>query len=157
MKNAVSLMCFSLLSLLAGCSEQEYGVNNTVTGAVAGSALGAGVGAIIGNQSGNTGAGIAIGAGAGALGGAMIGAQGDAQRQRSEDQDERLRRQERELERQRREIEELKHVPRYDDDRPGRPIYSNGSPQRDPDDPYYHDNRDDRLVDDTDDDFKQDL
>ncbi len=87
----------------------------------------------------------------------MIGAQGDAQRARGEDQDERLRRQERELERQRREIEELKRVKGYDENRPGRPIYSNGSTQQDPDDPYYRDNRDDRLVDDTDDDFRQDL
>ena len=166
---ALSIVCLSFLSSLTGCSEQEYGVNNTVAGTVAGSALGAGVGAVVGNQSGNAGAGVAIGAGAGALGGALIGAQGDAQRHRTEDQEERLRRQERELERQRREIEELKRSRQYDSDgnpktndrygdfKPSQPSYSNDSAQRDPDDPIYRDNRDDRLYDDTDDDFKQDL
>ena len=130
-RKAFSLVCLSVLPFLSGCSEQEYGVNNTATGTIASSALGGG-------------------------GGASIEAQGG----RTENQEERLRRQERELERQRREIEELKRSRQYNDSvnpKPGRPIYSNDSGQRDPDDPIYRDNREDRLYDDTDDDFKQDL
>ena len=103
----------------------------------------------------NTVTGSALGGG----GGASIETQGG----RADDQEERLRRQERELERQRREIEELKRSRQYDDSGnpktsiPSQPIFSNDSAQRDPDDPIYRDNRDDRLYDDTDDDFKQDL
>ena len=123
----LSLVGLSLISSLTGCSEQEYGINN----AVARSALGSG-------------------------GGASIEAQGD----RTQDQEERLRRQERELERQRREIEELKRSRQPEDSgnpQPSQPSSSNDPDQRDPDDPAYRDNREDRLYDDTDDDFKQDL
>lgn len=156
MKKAFSFVCLSLLSL-SGCSDREFALNNTATGTAAGSALGAGVGAIVGNQNGNSGAGVAIGAGAGALGGALIGAQGDSQRQRADEQEERLRRQERELERQRREIQELKKGRQYESGQNDQSSSSTDSIHRDADDPSYQDNRSDRLQDEIEDDFRQDL
>ncbi len=79
-KIIVTIMCVTVVSVLAtGCvtttTQQSTGI-----GAGIGAALGAGIGALVGDPA----LGMAIGAGAGALGGALAGDQLDKKREAAE-------------------------------------------------------------------------
>jgi outer membrane protein OmpA-like peptidoglycan-associated protein len=102
------MLCLLTVVLLASCSAQDYGVNNTAGSAIAGTALGAGLGAIVGSQTGHAGPGIAIGAAAGALGGALVGNSLDSQARENQALAGRVEEQRAQIEENKRLLEELR-------------------------------------------------